>query len=542
MLDPQLTSQLSTYLTKIVRPVQLLEAADDSPTGRRMHDLLGEVAGLSDLLSVVPDNSADVRRPSFLITNPGEDTGLRFAGVPLGHEFSSLVLALLQVGGHPSTEDQAAQDRVRALTGPLNFETFFSLSCQNCPTVVQALDLMCVLNPGVTHTAVEGAAFQDEAERRGVRAVPTIFLNGEPFGQGRMTLTRILDHIGELGLGGVGAASGTAPDASSAASGTDAPAPAAAAARTATHDVLVVGGGPAGTTAAIYTVRKGLSTALVAERMGGQVLDTAAIENLPSQLHVEGTDYGQRLEAHVRSYDVDVVADHRVLSLEAATEGSPVSVRLDDGSVQEARAVILATGAHWRHLGVPGEDEYRNKGVTYCPHCDGPLFAGKRVAVIGGGNSGIEAAIDLAGVAAHVDVIEFDTRLRADEVLLHTMESLDNVDVHLNAATQEIEGDGSAVTGLRWRDRSTGEEHTVPLEGVFVQIGLVPNTDWLTGSGVDLNGHGEIVVDEAMRTSLPGVYAAGDCTTSHFKQIIVAEGEGALAALGAFDDRIRSVA
>lgn len=548
MLDTTLTTQLRTYLGYVTRPVELRAATDSSTTGQRMSELLGEIAALSDQVSLVEEDARDVRRPSFLITNPGQDTGLRFAGVPMGHEFTSLVLALLQVGGHPSTEDPALQQRARDLTGELHFETFFSLSCQNCPTVVQALNLMCVLNPGVTHTAIEGSAFEAEAEERGIRSVPTIFLNGEPFGQGRMPLTKILDRIAELGLGGEAASAPSASEAAEAPTRSE-------------HDVLVVGGGPAGATAAIYTARKGLSTALVAERMGGQVLDTAAIENLPSQIRVEGPEYGQRLENHVREYDVDVLPDRRVIALEpldapasgqtdsadtasadtSATPGPRVSVRLEDGSVLGARTVVLATGAHWRTLGVPGEEEYRNKGVTFCPHCDGPLFKGKRVAVIGGGNSGIEAAIDLAGVAAHVDVIEFDTRLRADEVLLHTLGTLGNVDVHLNAASQEIVGDGTSVTGLRFADRTSGEETTLPLEGVFVQIGLVPNTDWLKGS-VELNRRGEIVVDESLRTSLEGVYAAGDCTTSRYKQIIVAAGEGAQAALGAFDHLIRTVA
>ncbi|MDN6795697.1 MAG: alkyl hydroperoxide reductase subunit F [Propionibacterium sp.] len=521
MLDPTLTTQLRTYLGYVTRPVELRAATDSSTTGQRMSELLGEIAALSDQVSLVEEDAHVVRRPSFLITNPGQDTGLRFAGVPLGHEFTSLVLALLQVGGHPSTEDPALQQRARELTGPLHFETFFSLSCQNCPTVVQALDLMAVLNPQVTHTAIEGSAFEAEAEERGIRSVPTVFLNGEPFGQGRMSLEKILDKVAPL-----------APEDRS-----DTPT------IPAEHDVLVIGGGPAGATAAIYTARKGLSTALVAERMGGQVLDTAAIENLPSLTRVEGPAYGQQLETHVREYEVDVLPDHRAVALEPAADDSPLAavVRLEDGTELAARTVVLATGAHWRQLGVPGEEEYRNKGVTYCPHCDGPLFKGKRVAVIGGGNSGIEAAIDLAGVAAHVDVVEFDTKLRADEVLLHTLGTLGNVDVHVNAATQEVLGDGRGVTGLRVADRESGAESTLPLDGVFVQIGLLPNTGWLKGS-VDLTPRGEIVVDESLRTSVEGVYAAGDCTTSRYKQIVVAAGEGAQAALGAFDHLIRTVA
>ncbi|MFC7581387.1 alkyl hydroperoxide reductase subunit F [Schaalia naturae] len=559
-LDASLTGQLRSLFGNLIGPVQLREASDGSPKGRRMAELLAEIAAQSDLVTVVEDGSADLRRPSFLVATPGADTGVRFAGVPLGHELTSLVLAILQVGGHPSKEPPALQERARRLAPaePLRFETFFSLSCQNCPIVVQALNLISILNPRVSHTAIEGSAFQDEADARGVMAVPTIFVNGREFGQGRMTLTRILDRIIEMGLavdpeaaGSPGAASPSSPIDEAGAglpdrsAGAAPPAEPTGPASGSRHDVLVIGGGPAGTTAAIYTARKGLDTALVAERMGGQVLDTASIENLPSQIRVEGPEYGRQLENHVRAYPVEVLADRRAVSLEAgAPDGggsaTAASVRLDDGSVVSARTVILATGAHWRQLGVPGEDEYRNRGVTSCPHCDGPLFAGKRVAVIGGGNSGIEAAIDLAGVAAHVDVVEFDTRLRADEVLLRTLRTLGNVDVHVNAATREIVGDGRSVTGLRWTDRESGAETTLPVDGVFVQIGLIPNTGWLRGA-VDLNARGEIVVDASLATSVPGVFAAGDCTTSRDKQVVVAAGEGAQAALSAFDQMIRAV-
>ena len=516
MLDPQLSAQVRTYFATITRPVELRAATDHSTTSTRMSDLLSDLAGLSDSVTVVPEDptvAEGVRRPSFEVTNPGTHVGIRFCGVPMGHEFTSLVLAILQVGGHPSTEDADLQRRAAGLKGPLDFETFFSLSCQNCPTVVQALDLMAVLNPGVTHTAIEGSAFQHEAEARAVRSVPTVFLNGKPFGVGRMTLEKILSLV-EPDEKAEPVSTHVARD----------------------HDVLVIGGGPAGPTAAIYTVRKGLTTALVAERMGGQVLDTAGIENLPSQIHVEGSDYGARLEAHVRHYDVDVVPDHSVTSLDAPGADGYVGVHLDDGSLLRGRSVIIATGAHWRHLGVPGEEEYRNKGVTYCPHCDGPLFKGRDVAVVGGGNSGIEAAIDLAGVCSHVHVVEFDTMLRADSVLLESLKALSNVTVHLDAASEEILGDGKEVTGLRFHDRQSHEVTTLAVSGVFVQIGLIPNTAWLKGT-LDLDARGQIVIDESAHTSVPGVFAAGDCTVSRDKQIIVAAGEGASAGLSVFADQ-----
>jgi len=516
MLESAMKEQLKGYLTNIREPIELVASLDDSAKSAELGELLDEIASLSDKVAVVRDGT-DARRPSFLIRRAGTDIGPRFAGIPLGHEFTSLVLALLQVGGHPSKAAPELLEQVKALDGDYRFETYFSLSCQNCPDVVQALNLMSVLNPRVHHVAIDGALFQDEVDSRKVMAVPTVFLNGEPFGQGRMDLEQIVAKL-------------------------DTDAVAKAAERMAAKepfDVLVVGGGPAGAAAAIYAARKGIRTGIAAERFGGQVLDTMAIENLVSVVHTEGPKLATALEAHVREYDVDLMNLQKAKSLIPADDaGGLVGVELDNGATLRGRTVILAPGARWRKMGVPGEDEYRNRGVAYCPHCDGPLFKGKRVAVIGGGNSGVEAAIDLAGVTAHVTLIEFDAQLRADAVLQRKLRSLPNVDIVVSALTTEVLGDGTKVTGLSYRDRVGDTVHHIELEGIFVQIGLVPNTEWLNGT-VALTARGEIEVDSRGATSLPGVFAAGDATTAPYKQIVVAMGDGATAALSAFDYLIR---
>jgi alkyl hydroperoxide reductase subunit F len=522
MLDASLKAQLQTHLTKITRPVELVATLDDSAKSNELMTLLDEIAALSDDITVRRDDDAPAttRRPSFAINRVGTDIGVTFAGIPLGHEFTSLVLALLQVGGHPSTASPETIEQVQALEGAYHFETFFSLSCQNCPDVVQALNLMSIVNPNITHVAIDGALFRDEVEARGVMAVPAVFLNGEPFANGRMTLEEIVAKL-DTGAAAREAAKLDAKD---------------------TFDVLVVGGGPAGATAAIYAARKGISTGVVAERFGGQVLDTMAIENFVSVPYTEGPKFAAALEQHVKEYDVDVMHLQRATRLvPGAGDGDPITVELASGATLRARSVVLSTGARWRHMNVPGEDEYRNKGVTYCPHCDGPLFKGKRVAVIGGGNSGVEAAIDLAGVVDHVTLIEFDAQLRADDVLQRKLRSLPNADIIVSARTTEVVGDGEKVTGLVYEDRTTGERHTVDLDGVFVQIGLLPNTEWLAGS-VELSPRGEVVIDERGRTSVDGVFAAGDCTTVPFKQIVIAMGSGSTAALSAFDHLIRTSA
>ncbi|GEM30326.1 alkyl hydroperoxide reductase subunit F [Nocardia neocaledoniensis NBRC 108232] len=517
MLETALASQLKTLLEKLTQPIELVSTLDDRPKSTELAELLDEIAGLSDLVTHAR-TGADPRRPSFVIRRTGTDIEVRFAGIPLGHEFSSLVLALLQVGGHPSKEAAELLAQVRDLEGRYSFETYFSLSCQNCPDVVQALNLMCVLNPNIEHIAIDGALFPDEVESRQVMAVPTVFLNGEPFDSGRMSLEQIVGRLD------TGAAERTA----------------ATISQKDPFDVLVVGGGPAGATAAIYAARKGIRTGVVSERFGGQTLDTMGIENFASVPYTEGPKFAAELENHVRQYDVDIMNTQNATTLTpAATEQGLVEVELASGARLLSRSVIVSTGARWRSMNVPGETEYRNKGVTYCPHCDGPLFKGKRVAVVGGGNSGVEAAIDLAGIVSHVTLIEFDAELRADEVLQRKLRSLPNVEILLNAQTTEVVGDGAKVTGLTYAERTTETWHSVAVDGVFVQIGLLPNTEWLSGT-VDLTPRGEIVIDDHGRTSAPGVFAAGDCTTAPFKQIIVAAGAGATAALGAFDHLIRT--
>jgi alkyl hydroperoxide reductase subunit F len=519
VLDAALKTQLKSYLERLTLPVDLVASLDDGEKSRELEALLTEIASLSDLVRYERADD-DARRPSFAIHRRGSDVAVRFAGIPLGHEFSSLVLALLQVGGYPPKVEPELLEQARALDGDYRFETYFSLSCQNCPDVVQALNLMSIVNPRIRHVAIDGALFEAEVGAREVMAVPAVFLNGAPFGQGRMDLAQILAQL-------------------------DRDAPRRAAARIAAKDpfdVLVVGGGPAGAAAAIYAARKGIRTGVVAERFGGQVLDTLGIENFISVRETEGPKLAAALEQHVRGYDVDVMNTERALALEpAAAPGGLVGVRLASGATVKSRTVILSTGARWRAMNVPGEAEYRNRGVAYCPHCDGPLFKGKRVAVVGGGNSGVEAAIDLAGIASHVTLLEFDARLRADEILQRKLRSLPNITVHLEAQTTEVDGDGRRVTGLAWRDRRSGEAHHVALEGVFVQIGLLPNTEWLKGA-LALSPRGEIVVDERGQTSLPGVFAAGDATTAPYKQIIIAMGAGSTAALAAFDHLVRTSA
>jgi alkyl hydroperoxide reductase subunit F len=527
MLDTDIKAQLRGYLERITQPITLVARVDGSQTSEQMLALLRDVAQQSRHITLTEgggaaQTGAGERAPSFRIERTGTDIGVTFAGVPTGHEFSSLVLALLQVGGTVPRLEGEVLEQIRALEGEYRFETFMSLSCQSCPDVVQALNAMSVVNPRIRHTAIDGALFREEVERLGILAVPSVYLNGQPFGQGRMGVEEILAKLDE----------GAAADrAARDAARLDAKAP---------YDVLIVGGGPAGAAAAVYAARKGVRTGIVAERFGGQVLDTLGIENFVSVTHTEGPRFVAQLEEHVRAYEVEILNGQRAEELVPAPEpGGLAQVRLANGARLQARAVILATGARWRNVDVPGEQQYRNRGVAYCPHCDGPLYKGKRVAVIGGGNSGVEAAIDLAGIVEHVTLLEYAPQLKADAVLVAKMKSLPNVIVHTNAQTTEITGDGSRVDGLRYVDRTSGEEHRIVLAGVFVQIGLVPNTEWLAGC-VERNRYGEIVVDARGHTSVAGVFAAGDATTVPFKQIIIASGDGSKAALAAFEHLIRS--
>lgn len=516
MLDTNIKAQLKEYLKKLVKPIELIATLDDSAKSVEMRGLLSDIAELSDKVSLREDGVAP-RKPSFGIAPAGEQPRVHFAGLPMGHEFTSLILALLQSGGHPPKLEADVIEQIKALKGSFRFETFISLSCHNCPDVVQALNTMAVLNPAFEHVMIDGGMFQQEVEDRQIMGVPAVYLNGELFGQGRMSLEEILGKID------------TGAQAREAEKLNEKP----------EFDVLVVGGGPAGAAAAIYAARKGIRTGVVADRFGGQVLDTLGIENFISVKETEGPKLAMALEQHVKSYEVDVMNLQRAKALTPGLDGRASQIQLENGAVLHAKTVILATGARWREMNVPGEAEYRTKGVAYCPHCDGPLFKGKRTAVIGGGNSGVEAAIDLAGVVAHVTLLEFDKDLRADAVLQKKLYSLPNVTVIKSAQTTEVKGDGSKVTGLVYKDRNTGESHLIELEGIFVQIGLLPNTDWLKGA-VDLSPRGEVLVDAKGETSVPGIFAAGDCTTTPYKQIIISMGEGAKASLSAFDHLIRS--
>ena len=523
MLDSNIQAQLKAYLERLQQPIELVASLDDRPASEEMRELLTEIAALNDKVSARFDGN-DARRPSFQITRVGADMGVRFAAIPMGHEFTSLVLALLQAGGHPPKVEADVIEQIKALStddgSDFVFETYMSLTCHNCPDVVQALNLMAVLNPRVRHVAVDGGLFQAEVDERQIMAVPTVYLNGQPFGSGRMELAEILAKVD----------TGTAAR-DAARLGAKAP-----------YDVLIVGGGPAGAAAAVYAARKGIRTGIVAERFGGQTLDTLGIENYISVLETQGPKFAAALEAHAKAYDVDIMNGQRVAALTPASQpGGAIGVTLDNGAVLHSRSVILSTGARWKNVNVPGEAEYRNKGVAYCPHCDGPLFKGKQVAVIGGGNSGVEAAIDLAGVVAHVTVVEFADQLKADAVLVKKLHSLPNVTVHLSAQTTQITGDGHKVDGLVFKDRKSGAEHRIDLAGVFVQIGLVPNTEFLKGV-VELSRYGEIIVDAKGATNVPGLFAAGDATTVPYKQIIIAAGDGAKAALSAFDHLIRTPA
>jgi len=518
MLDTNLKTQLKAYLEKVTQPFEIVASLDDGEKSQEMLSLLQDIASLSDKITLKTDGD-DARKPSFSLNRIGGSISLRFAGIPMGHEFTSLVLALLQVGGHPSKTAPEVIEQIKALDGDYSFETYFSLSCQNCPDVVQALNLMAVLNPNIQHVAIDGALFQDEVEARQIMSVPSIYLNGELFTQGRMSEEEILAKL-DTGSSARDAEKLKAKDA---------------------FDVLVVGGGPAGAAAAIYAARKGIRTGVAAERFGGQVLDTMAIENFISVKETEGPKLARALEEHVREYEVDIMNLQRASQLIPAGDDGLHRVQFENGGELKAKTLILATGARWREMNVPGEQEYRGRGVAYCPHCDGPLFKGKRVAVIGGGNSGVEAAIDLAGIVAHVTLLEFGEELRADAVLQRKLNSLPNVRVLKMAQTTEVKGDGQKVTGLVYKDRTSDEVHEVELEGIFVQIGLLPNSEWLKGT-LELSRFGEIIVDAKGQTSIPGVFAAGDVTTVPYKQIVIAVGEGAKASLSAFDHLIRSSA
>ena len=527
MLDQTMKDQLKAYLENLKTDVHLVLTLDDSDTSNKLQALANDIASLNSKVKVIEDQSASERKPIMQVVNPTKETAIGFAGLPMGHEFTSLVLALLHSGGHPMKLEADVLEQIAGLDEEMNFEVFISLSCQNCPDVVQALNMMSAINPNIKTTMIDGAAFQDEVAERNIMAVPSVFLNGEIFTQGRVSLTEILKKVA-LKFGDSGAAKKEVE----------------ALSKKDPYEVLVVGAGPAGASAAIYAARKGIRTGVVAERFGGQVMDTMSIENFISVKETEGPKLAAALEEHVKEYNVDIMSEQKADNIVAAekTEDGYIHVRLESGATLKSRSVILSTGARWREMNVPGEQEYRNKGVAYCPHCDGPLFKGKRVAVIGGGNSGIEAAIDLAGLVEHVTVLEFADTLRADQVLVNKANSMGNIEIIKEAQTTEVIGDGTRVTALNYKDRATGEDKKIELAGIFVQIGLVPNSEFLKDSGVELSPRGEIEVSAKGETSLPGIFAAGDVTTVPYKQIIIAMGEGSKASLGAFDYLIRNPA
>jgi alkyl hydroperoxide reductase subunit F len=528
MLDQAMKDQLKAYLDNLKTDVHLVLSLDDSDTSNKLHGLAKDIASLNNKVKVIEDQSASTRKPIMQVMNPSKETAIGFAGLPMGHEFTSLVLALLHSGGHPMKLEPEVIEQIAGLNAntdeEMNFEIFISLSCQNCPDVVQALNMMAAINPKIKTTMIDGGAFQDEIAERNIMAVPSVYLNGEVFAQGRISLAEILAKVLLSQDSGFAEKEAVALNEKE------------------PYEVLVVGGGPAGASAAIYAARKGIRTGVVADRFGGQVLDTMSIENFISVKETEGPKLAAALEEHVKEYDVDIINQQKANNIVSAekTDDGYIHVELESGATLKSRSVILSTGARWREMNVPGEQEYRNKGVAYCPHCDGPLFKGKRVAVIGGGNSGIEAAIDLAGLVEHVTVLEFSDTLRADKILVDKANSMGNVEIIKQAQTTEVIGDGTRVTALNYNDRLTGETKKIELAGIFVQIGLVPNSEFLKGSGIELSARGEIEISPKGETSMAGVFAAGDVTTVPYKQIIIAMGEGSKAALGSFDYLIRT--
>lgn len=514
MLEANISTQLKGYLANLQHEIVLASSLDNSAKSVELAELLNEIASMSSLVTLIQSDDSSERTPSFAVTRPGESASVRFAGLPLGHEFTSLVLALLHIGGHPMKLDDDMIAQVKAIEGEFHFETYISLSCQNCPDVVQALNMMSVLNSGISHVMIDGGLYPDEIETRQIMSVPTVYLNGEVFGQGRMTLPEIVAKLD---------------------SGADQKA-AEKINKKNPFDVLIIGGGPAASAAAIYASRKGIRTGIVSERFGGQLNDTLAIENFISVQETEGPKLASAIEQQVKSYDVDIMELQRAKTM--SSNGDQITVELENGASLQSQSVIISTGANWRELGIPGEEQYRGHGVAYCPHCDGPLYKGKDVAVVGGGNSGVEAAIDLAGLVNHVTLLEYADELKADAILQTKLATLSNVTVNTSAQSTEVLGDDSKVTGLVYIDRTSGDEKNIDLAGIFVQIGLLPNTDWLEGI-VDLSEYGEVEVDDHARTSMEGVFAAGDVTTTPYKQITIAMGDGAKAALSAFDYLIR---
>jgi NADH-dependent peroxiredoxin subunit F len=516
LLDESLIEQLKTHFAGLEHTYTFAVAASDHERQSELLELVNGVASASDKLTVAmtSDRAAAVQ---FELHKDGKRTGVSFRGIPGGHEFTSLVLSVLNADGKGRLPDSGIVARVQRLRGPVKLRTYISLSCTNCPDVVQALNQIALLHPEIEHEMVDGGLAEAEVAELGIQAVPSVYAGSHLLHVGKASFAELLEALEQhLGVSeGVELAAPSAPK---------------------DYDIIVIGGGPAGASAAIYSARKGLSTALVSQKFGGQVQDTLGIENLISVKYTEGPKLSADLNEHVRSYPVEIL-DHR--KVEKIVDGEQKEVHLAGGEILRSSKLILATGAKWRELGIPGEKQYIGKGVAFCPHCDGPFYKGRRVAVVGGGNSGVEAAIDLAGICSHVTLFEFLDELKADAVLVKNLKALPNVDILTKVRTTEVVGNGSQVTAIRYQDRDTEVTQELALDGVFVQIGLVPNSafvkDW-----VATNRFGEIIIDDRGRTNVPGVYAAGDVTTVPFKQIIVAMGEGAKAALTAFEDRIRA--
>lgn len=528
MLDSELKEQLKPVLAPLERPIELVYTPSSHADEKSLLELLEGVASTSSKISVRPlaeAERADAQKshisasgiPQFQIFSNHKPTGITFTGIPTGHEFTSLIVAILNSDGKGKLPDQSLKDRIQRLKGPIRIKTYISLTCENCPDVVQALNQMALIHSDFQHEMIDGAYVQDEIATLGIQGVPSLVVDQKLIHSGRINLLDLVIKLEEV-FGSASSDVNYVPK------------------DLGLYDVVVVGAGPAGAASAIYSVRKGLKTALIAEKFGGQVQDTKGIENLISVTYTEGPQLAAQLHQHVSSYPIQILEHRRVIKLEKEKSKNSIStLHLEGGDKITAKSLILATGAKWRELGIPGEKEYIGRGVAFCPHCDGPYYKGKKISVIGGGNSGVEAAIDLAGIVKELIVFEYNDQLKADQVLVDKLNSLPNVSVVTGAQTQKVIGDGQKVVGLLYKDRKTEKEIQVDLDGIFVQIGLLPNSQFVKDL-VEVNKFGEIVIDNKCRTSIPGIYAAGDVTTVPFKQIVIAMGEGAKAALTAFED------
>lgn len=514
ILDEELKEQLKSYLENLKEDVILEASLDDSSSATEMRSLLQEISSLSKKVEY-NENGTNERKPSFAIKNTQTKISLSFAAIPLGHEFTSLVLAILQAGGHPIKLSEETTDTVKSIKETLNFTTYMSLTCQNCPDVVQALNAMAILNPNISNTSVDGALFQSEVESKSIMAVPTVYLNGEEFLQGRTSVEEVLQKLGSYDDSKIVEEINNKE----------------------IFETLVIGGGPAGASAAIYSARKDVRTGVVATRFGGQILDTMTIENFISIKHTEGPKLANALEEHMKEYNIDFIRLQTVV--EIVKDGDIFKAICQSGAILKAKTIIISTGAKWRKMGVAGEDKYIGKGIAFCPHCDGPLFRDKSIAIIGGGNSGVEAAIDLSAIGKDITLIEFAPELKADAVLQRQMAKIGNIKVIKSSKVEEVFGSENKLTSLDYLDMKTGEKHSLNVDGIFVQIGLLPNSDFAKGF-IDLTDRGEIIIDNKCQTSVAGIFAAGDVTTVPYKQIIIAMGEGAKASLSSFEYLIRT--